>query len=157
MIIRPARGDEAEAIALAVADQPLLARYGTTCAGLARSLDQALARGDGLLVAQEEGAVRGMAWFLASGTFALGGYLRLIALAPGTEGRGVGGLLLDAVEQEVAKASRHLFLLVSDFNDGARRFYAARGYRESGALPALVHEGIDEIVMWRRLGPGAET
>ena len=150
--VREARSEDLESIALAVAKQPLLARYGTTCAALVDSLTAALARGEGLLVVEESGAIAGLAWFLATGMFgSLGGYLRLIAVAPGHEGRGLGGVLLDEVERRVALASRRLFLLVSHFNEGARRFYARRGYRESGTLPSLVKEGIDEILLWRWL------
>ena len=150
-MIRDARAEDLAPLARALAGQPLLARYGTSAAALERSLVEARARGDGLLVAEEGGTPRGIAWFLDGGTFALGGYLRLIALAPGEEGRGLGGALLDEVERRVHARSRHLFLLVSGFNDGARRFYAARGYREVGAIPELVREGIDEILLWKRL------
>ncbi len=151
-MIRDARADEVGAIADAVAGQPLLARYGTTRAALATSLGAALARGEGLLVADDEGAIAGMAWFTASGMFgALGGYLRLIAVATGQEGRGTGAQLLDEVERRVATSSRRLFLLVSHFNQGARRFYAARGYAEAGRLEGLVVADVDEILMWRRL------
>jgi ribosomal protein S18 acetylase RimI-like enzyme len=98
-----------------------------------------------------DGAPRGFAWYLPSGTFAAGGYLRLIALAPGGERHGLGGALLDAVERDVAAHARHLFLLVSDWNDGARRFYARRGYAEVGRLPAFVLPDTDEIICCKRL------
>jgi ribosomal protein S18 acetylase RimI-like enzyme len=135
-----------------VADQPLLARYGTTRGGLAGALADALSRGDGLLVADAPGPV-GFAWYLPSGTLALGGYLRLIALLPGHESRGVGSLLLDEVERRVTLTSPHLFLLVSHFNEAAQRFYTRRGYASVGTLPSLVRPDIDEILMWRRLRP----
>jgi ribosomal protein S18 acetylase RimI-like enzyme len=151
MEVRPACPDELDAIADAVGAQPLLARYGHDRAALRRLLAGALERGEGLLVAVEASAIRGMAWFLAAGTFALGGYLRLILVAAGHERRGVGALLLDAVERAVAPASRALFLLCAHDNAEARRFYAARGYREAGALPSLVRDDVDEIILWRKL------
>lgn len=150
--VREAREGEAAAIAAAVAEQPLMARYGTTREGLAKNLAAAMVRGEGLLVADEGGAIAGMAWYTTTGMFgALGGYLRLIAVATGSEGRGLGALLLDEVERRVARESRRLFLLVSHFNEGARRFYAQRGYVEAGRLEGLVVDGIDELLMWRRL------
>jgi GNAT superfamily N-acetyltransferase len=151
MNVRPARADELPALAAAVAPQPLLARYGVTAAGLARDLDAALARAEPILVADDDGTPAGFAWFLHQGTFASGGYLRLIALVPGREGHGAGAALLDAVEREVATRARHLFLLVSHWNDGARRFYARRGYLEAGTLPAFVRPDTDEIICWKRL------
>jgi ribosomal protein S18 acetylase RimI-like enzyme len=151
MEIREARRDEASAIAAAVGEQGLFARYGATIDGLSRSLEGALSRGEPVLVAEESGAIAGFAWFLPSGTLSLGGYLRLIAVAPGQEGRGTGGQLLDEVERRTSASSRHLFLLVTRDNDGARRFYAGRGYTEVGPLPSLVKPGLDEVLMWKVL------
>jgi ribosomal protein S18 acetylase RimI-like enzyme len=149
--IRQAQLADAAPVAAAVAGQPLLVRYGTTAEKLGRDLAVALARGDGVLVADEGGQLRGLAWFLSSGTLALGGYLRLIALAPGCEHAGLGGALLEEVERRVAPSSRLLFLLVSHWNDGARRFYAARGYSEVGLLRGLVLPDTDEIICVKRL------
>lgn len=151
MEIREPRSEELAPLARALAGQPLLARYGTSAEGLARSLEAARARGEGLLVADDGGGAGGLAWFLVEGTFALGGYLRLIALAPGGEGRGTGSALLAEVEARVRARSPNLFLLVTRDNDRARRFYAARGYAEAGVLSSLVRPGIDEVVMWKRL------
>jgi len=148
---RDARPEDLPAVARAVAAQPLMSRYGNSAEALERTFTSALARGEDFLVAQAGEALTGMAWFLRSGTFALGGYLRLIAVYPGCEGQGIGAALLDEVERRTAAASRHLFLLVSHHNDGARRFYARRGYVEAGALPALVRPDIDEVILWKRL------
>jgi ribosomal protein S18 acetylase RimI-like enzyme len=149
--IRELAPEDLDPLSRALAGQPLMARYGTTADGLRGSLERARSRGDGLLVADEAGAPCGLAWFLVEGTLALGGYLRLIALRPGSEGRGTGSALLAEVERRVRARSPNLFLLVTSDNDRARRFYAARGYAECGALPSLVREGIDEVLMWKRL------
>jgi ribosomal protein S18 acetylase RimI-like enzyme len=148
--IRPARLDELTALTEAVAGQPLLVRYGIGALRLAQLLGEAIGRGEPVLLAGD-GAPRGFAWFLRAGTFAAGGYLRLIAVAPGDESRGVGAALLDAVEADVAAHTRHLFLLCSHWNEGARRFYARRGYQEVGRLPAFVLPDTDEIICWKRL------
>ena len=149
--VRAARADELPALALAVAPQPLLQRYEVTAARLGQLLVEAVGRGEPLLVAEADGVARGFAWFLRTGTFGGGGYLRLIALEPGREGGGIGAALLDAVERDVAAHARHLFLLVSDWNDRARRFYARRGYAEVGRLPGFVRADTDEIICWKRL------
>jgi GNAT superfamily N-acetyltransferase len=151
MSIRPLALADVAPLAGELERLPLMARYGRDAARLAADLRAALARGEGLLVEEEDGRVRGLAWFLASGTFALGGYLRLIAVAPGATGGGVGAALLAAFEAEAAKASRHAFLLVSDFNDGAQRFYERHGYARVGAIPGLVLADVAELVYWRRL------
>jgi len=128
-------------------------RYEISAARLQRLLAEAIGRGEPVLVAAPDdgGALAGFAWFQRSGSLGVGGYLRLIALVPGGESGGVGGLLLDAVERDVARHARHLFLLVSHWNEGARRFYARRGYEEVGRLPAFVRPDTDEIICCKRL------
>ena len=126
-------------------------RYRRSAEQITADLEAALARGDGLLAWEVEGAARGLAWFLRDGTFGMGGYLRLIALAGGAQGGGGGAALLAAFEAEVARSSRHAFLLVSDFNEDAQRFYERHGYTRVGALPGLVLPDVAELVYWKRL------
>ena len=152
-VVRPARLDELSALATVVAPQPLLTHYEISSTRLAQLLAEAITRGEPVVVADDGKRAVGFAWFLYSGTLGVGGYLRLIALAPGAEGQGAGAALLDAVEADVATRARHMFLLVSHWNEGARRFYARRGYAEVGRLPAFVRADTDEIICWKRLPP----
>ncbi len=147
--VRDACPGEALALAEAVVGQPLFARYGVVAAELARGMEAGQGSGDGVIVAAEDGVIRGFAWFQPRGGLALGGYLRLIALVPGQESRGTGAALLDEVEHRVP--GRHMFLLVSAVNDAAQRFYARRGYVECGRLPGLLRPEVDEVLMYRRL------
>jgi GNAT superfamily N-acetyltransferase len=147
MRIRDAAAGELDALTVAVGPQPLLVRYQVDLPKLALALEQA--RRDGqLLVAEDQGRALGFAWYLPTGTFATGGYLRLIALVPGSEGRGLGAALLDEVERRVAP--KPLFLLCSHWNEGARRFYAGRGYSEVGRLPGFVRADTDEIICMKK-------
>ena len=149
--VRDAVPADVAGLAAVVWDLPLLRRYGTTEPGLRRNLEDALAHGEGLMVVEREGEPVGFAWFLEQGTFALGGYLRLIALAPGHHGLRLGSLLLDEVERRVAAYARALFLFVSDFNVDAQRFYQRRGYEHTGTLHAFVRSDVDELVYCKRL------
>ncbi len=151
MTVRALATADVATLAGELARLPLMVRYGRDAARIEADLRAALARGDGLLVEEEAGRLRGLAWFLPAGTFAMGGYLKLIALVPGAAGVGAGASLLSAFEAEVAKASRHAFLLVSDFNDGAQRFYERHGYTRVGAIPGLVLPDVAELVYWKRL------
>jgi ribosomal protein S18 acetylase RimI-like enzyme len=149
--IRPVEPDELPALAEALAALPLMVRYRRDAAALRRALEASRSRGETLLAAEDGDALRGVAWFLPAGTLALGGYLKLIAVLPGAEGQGTGAALLRAFEAETARASAHAFLLVSDFNDGAQRFYEREGYVRVGPLPGLVLPDVAEVLYWKRL------
>jgi GNAT superfamily N-acetyltransferase len=149
--IRPLVREDVPGLAAALAALPLMVRYRRDAAALARSLEAALGRGEGLLVADDGGGLAGLAWFTPSGTLALGGYLRLIAVVAGGEGKGTGVALLRAFEAETAKRSAHAFLLVSDFNEGAIRFYEREGYARVGVMPGLVLPDVAEVLYWKRL------
>ncbi len=151
MSVRELTAADVPRLAAGLEHLPLMVRYGRDAARIAGDLAAALSRGDGLLVDDEGGAVLGLAWYLPSGTFALGGYLRLIALVPSALGSGAGARLLAAFEARVAATSRHAFLLVSDFNAAAQRFYERHGWSRVGAIPGLVLPDVAELVYWKRL------
>lgn len=153
-MIEPLADADVAPLAAELARLPLMQRYRRTAEALTADLAAGLARGDGLLAWRDAaaGAARGLAWFLPGGTLGLGGYLRLLAVVPAAQKRGAGGELLAAFERGVAAVSRHAFLLVSDFNTAAQRFYLGRGYREVGRLPALLVADVDELILWKRLG-----
>jgi len=138
-------------LSAALARLPLLVRYRRDAARIAEDLRAALQRGDGLMVEERDGSARGLSWFHRVGTLGVGGYLRLLAVVPEATGEGIGAVLLAAFEAEVAKESRHAFLLVSDFNDGARRFYERHGYARVGEVPGLVLPDVGEVIYWKRL------
>jgi len=158
MRVRPLEAAEIPALARPLSELPLMVRYGRDAAALERSLGAAHARREGLLAADDGAGIRGVAWFLREGTLAMGGYLKLIAVLRGAEGLGAGAALLAAFEADTAARSAHAFLLVSDFNVGAQRFYERHGYARVGALPGLVLPDVAELLYWKRLkasaGPG---
>jgi ribosomal protein S18 acetylase RimI-like enzyme len=79
-----------------------------------------------------------------------GPYLELLAVLPEAQGRGLGGALLDWLAAQ-AGSSGNLWIVVSAFNTGARRFYARHGFVEVGTVPGLVRDGFDEILLRRAL------
>jgi ribosomal protein S18 acetylase RimI-like enzyme len=64
----------------------------------------------------------------------------------------VGGALMDRAEAFLSQSSPDIFLLTSDFNQSAQRFYQRRGYRQVGALPDYVLPGVTELIFWKRMG-----
>jgi ribosomal protein S18 acetylase RimI-like enzyme len=69
----------------------------------------------------------------------------------GYTGLGIGAALLGQAEQAAAKIAREMFLLVSDFNVDAQRFYQRQGYSPVGAIPGYVLPDVTELLYWKRL------
>jgi len=60
---------------------------------------------------------------------------------------------MDAAEAAILSHGPNVFLLVSSWNTGARRFYERRGYRRIGEVADYVRRGITEVVYRKTLGP----
>ncbi len=80
-----------------------------------------------------------------------GPYLNLLGLLPPFQSRGIGERVLAWFEAEARGHFRNVWLCVSDFNEGAQRFYAAHGYTVAATLDALEKDGFDEFLMRKRL------
>lgn len=147
--LRPATDEDLRALGPKLAPLPLFTAYGLTAEKLTQRWLEGRARSEGLLVAEDE-ALLGICWFLRRGVFGIGGYLRTIALVPEAQGRGVGKLLLEAFEAGCESPSGGWFLLTSDFNEAAQRFYRREGYVEVGRMPpGFAAPGIGEVIFWK--------
>lgn len=150
MAIRSFVPADAHACGAIVGATPLWQRSGLGATRAAAILTSASAV-DTVLVLELDGVVAGFAWIDPRGVFGRSSYLRMIAVAPDTRGRGIGAELMDAFEQIAADHGPDAFLLVSDFNTDAQRFYARRGYIEVGRIPGYIMPDVAEILLWRRL------
>jgi ribosomal protein S18 acetylase RimI-like enzyme len=82
----------------------------------------------------------------------IGPYVQFIAVLPAFQRRGVGQVVLDWVEARARGGrQRNLWLCVTAFNDDARAFYAARGWKQAAVLPDLVADHVAELLMRKRL------
>jgi ribosomal protein S18 acetylase RimI-like enzyme len=147
--IRPASRDDVRHLSVLLAPEPLFSSYGLTAEALDARWGAAVEAGDRVLVAEVAGGPVGLCWFAASGTFGTGAYLRLIAVARSAQGQAVGAALLAAYEAACGTPAGGWFLLTSDFNTGAQRFYSRHGYREVGQLPDFAKAGITERIFWK--------
>jgi ribosomal protein S18 acetylase RimI-like enzyme len=68
----------------------------------------------------------------------------------------MGEKLLTEAEKIMSAKVNDVFLLVSDFNQGAQRFYQRCGYRQVGAIPNYVKAGVNELIFHKRL-PARES
>jgi GTP-binding protein len=110
-----------------VAGTALFAAYGHTRERIRRQLEEALSDGRSqLLAALQAERPCGFAWFVPRGAFDRSGYLRLICVAEGARGTGVGSALLGELERRHL-AQGGIVLLATSTNIAAHRFYERRG------------------------------
>ena len=76
-----------------------------------------------------------------------GAYLELIGLFPDQQGRGLGTSILQWMEEETNPWAMNCWVLVSSFNDAAKRFYLRRGFREIANIEALVSLQSTELLL----------
>lgn len=133
-------------------------RYFAGGDSLQRSLQTAAGRGELWCALDADDNIAGVMRIVPRGFCGLYHYLALIGVAPGARGQGVGRYMMGEFERmAAADGCRRASLLVSGFNEGARRFYRSLGYWELGVIPGASREGIDEHVMLKDLVPkGAE-
>ena len=159
-VIRPARGDEADAVAeLHAASWRSAYRGILPDATLGEELvprrraywRSAFAREDwtAILVAEADRALVG---FVAAWTDPDGGYDAIVEslhVHPARKRGGIGRALLGAAAAAIADSGRRtLYLWVYDANAPARRFYEALG---GGAADARVHEVVGHPVPEQRM------
>lgn len=81
-----------------------------------------------------------------------GPYLHFIGLLPEFHGQRIGDAALGWLENEARLGrARNLWLCCSDDNAGARRFYEAHGFRVTAEFDGLVSDGMNELLMRKRL------
>ena len=76
-----------------------------------------------------------------------------ICVAPEYRTSGIGRLLMAHAETRIFRDTPNVFLMVSDFNAAARRFYERLGYRAIGEIPEYLVAGRSEILMRKTRGP----
>lgn len=82
-----------------------------------------------------------------------GPYLQFLGIVPGQQSSGVGSAVLAWMEREAGPTTRNLWLCVTASNTRAQAFYARHGFVRTASLDALVADGMDEILMRKRLCP----
>jgi GNAT superfamily N-acetyltransferase len=149
VVIRPFQATDRDP-AVALLDSDPWRRLGYTAADWTGLLATPLQEREGFVAVTGDG-VAGLA--LVRPRFLAGDYLELLAIAAPARGRGVGAALLGHVESVVFARARNLFVCVSDFNHGARRFYARHGYARIGSVPELLIPGSAELLLRKTSGP----
>jgi len=82
-------------------------------------------------------------------------HVMILAVDPGSRGRGVGTLLVGAlVDEAVARGAAAVTLEVAEANAAARRVYRRHGFRDEGVRRGYYPDGDDAVLMWWRPGGG---
>ncbi len=151
--VRPMTSDDIPTVAAWMVQTPLWQRYQLTVERASQNFEGGLARGDVLLVADagDDNIGCGFAWCLPQGGFGRSMYLRLIGVRQERARAGVGAAVLRGAEEAALKVGHELFLLVSDFNLDAQRFYERQGYSQIGAIPGYVLPDVTELLYWKQL------
>ena len=77
-----------------------------------------------------------------------------LVVAAGARGRGIGGALFTAVEDELRRRGGHVIRVETsslEGQGGARRFYEKTGFRLAGAIPGFYRAGDDLLVFAKEL------
>ena len=122
--------------------------YGFSDYGWIEKLSKATDDPNNLLsVAWVGDRIAGFIWVHLKGAFLVAPYLRFIAVDPKFQGMGVGRRLLREFEEQTKHLGKSFFLLVSDFNLEAQKFYEKQGYRKVGELNDFAVPGVTEVIM----------
>ncbi len=103
--------------------------------------------GFGQEIADREGVSWPCEWSEVSDT----GYIGSLAVFDGATGRGIGAVLLNAVEEKIQAAGLdRICLMVSDFNIRAQKFYYSHGYEWVGIRENSQKTGDKENLLEKR-------
>ena len=125
---------------------PLWQRYQLTLESATQRLEHGFHHQSSIFVSEIDNKIAGFIWFVENGAFSRSGYIMLIAVDPELHHSGVGKALMNHAESLMYQNSRDIFLLVSDFNLSAQKFYFRNGYTQVGAIPNYVIPGIIELI-----------
>ncbi len=95
--------------------------------------------------------IAGFVVILMHGAFV--GYIKTICVSPKWRNRGVGSWLMSFAEDRIFAEAPNVFICVSSFNVGARRFYERLGYEVVGELIDYIVTGHSEILMRKTIAP----
>ncbi len=152
LVIRPLTPEDAPGIARLMHEHPLWHERDPDqqSAAICRYLD----RGEFGLVAEHpatgESVLAGFV-IMSDTTFGNHGYIRLIGTRREDVGHGTGSHLLREAERLLAsRGVQGIFLLCTDWNTDAQRFYERHGYVRVGALPDWHADDVQELIYLKR-------
>ena len=150
MMIRAIQKEDIPALAQMMATTALWQRYNVTEESAAQRLQSGMDQGATILVAEIDQTPLGFVWYVTSGAFNRSGYIMLIGVEQSARSTGVGRALMREAETIMFEKVNDVFLLVSDFNTDAQKFYQRLGYEQIGVIRDYVIEGINELIFRKK-------
>ncbi|AFM40485.1 acetyltransferase [Desulfosporosinus acidiphilus SJ4] len=114
-----------------------------------KHLVEAFERKEMYLALNDESECLGYIRFVLNGTFYDFPYVCNIAVKKNFRSRGIGKRLLGYFEEIGFTHSDKVFLLVSSFNEHAKKLYESIGYKQVGLINDLFKDGISEYIMMK--------
>lgn len=114
-----------------------------------RMLSRALADQEIFVAKSGEEQCIGFLWVEVNGTFGKYPYLHMLVVDRKFQGQGIGKQLMVYLEEVISTGYSKIFLLVGDFNRGAREFYSKLGYQSIGLLPDFYIPGVNEYLLMK--------
>ena len=149
LVIRPIQGDdEIRACATLMASSEPWMTLGRTFEQATRILTSPTRE---VYVGVLGGELVGFVVLIMRGVFV--GFVQTLAIRDGMRNRGFGAALMAFAEDRILRDTPNVFLCVSSFNEGARRFYERLGYSVVGELTEMLIPGHSEILMRKSIGP----
>lgn len=153
LTLAPFPASEADVLAAGFAAIDPWASYGYPAAALAAYLsgDEPTGVRFALLF---DGGIAGAVGLQSS--WLRGPYIRFLGILPAYQGRGLGAAVLAWIEAEARNAQeRNVWVVASQINTGAIRFYERHGFATAAEFEGLAYDGRTEILMRKRLTTSA--
>ena len=133
-----------------ILETPLWQRYKLSKEALSKNFQTALKTNDQIVVAVNAEQICGFAWLQPKGFLSRSPYLKMIGVKEDCQAMGIGQKLIKFLEQDKTE----LFLLTSDFNTAAQKFYKKLGYCQIGKIPNYILDDVDELIFYKKLPTG---
>jgi GNAT superfamily N-acetyltransferase len=149
LTLLPLPASQAEPLGTAFAAIDPWASYGYPAASISSYL-AAEAPGDVRFLLQVDGAVAGAVGLQP--IWLRGPYIRFLGILPTFQRHGVGSAIVAWIEEQArTQQQRNLWVVASQINTDALRFYERHGFAQVAIFDALAYDDRNEILLRKRL------
>lgn len=126
--------------------------YGISAEHLSRYLQTEEAGAPRLIITDAKNSSREIGALGLRFNWMYGPYIQFLALVPAVQSQGIGTAILNHIEQ-IARdhQQRNLWVVASEINHKAIRFYENFGFKKAGVLEDLVADGHNEVLFRKHL------